>query len=71
MRRSHAANGNMPPDERLREVAGILAAGIVRLRVRAALPGANGDGVGREKTLENKPNWLEVPTEVRLTVHRG
>ncbi len=61
----------LTPDERLREVAAILAGGIVRLRLRAALPGTGGDEPGAEKPLENEPNCLEVGPEVRLSVHTG
>ncbi len=58
-------------EERRREVAAILAAGIVRLRTRAALPGSVCEGPDPEKTPENQPNCLEVSGETRLSVHRG
>jgi hypothetical protein len=61
----------LSPDERLREVAAILAAGVARLRLRAALPGSGGDGPGSEKPPESAPNCLEVSAETRLSVHSG
>ncbi len=71
MRRTGKATDPSGAERRRGEVAEILAAGVVRLRVRAALPGTNGGGGGREQTPEIGPNWLEVPTEVRLTVPPG
>ena len=57
----------LSPDERLREAAAILAAGVLRLRQRAALP--------PETTLENLAELpaagLEVPAETVLSVHTG
>ena len=58
-------------DQRLREVACILAAGILRLRARLALPAANAQLSGPQILLESGPNSLEVPREVRLSVHPG
>jgi hypothetical protein len=58
----------MTPDQRRQELAEILAAAIVRLRLRAALP----DPVpGAEKHPETVANCLEVPSERRLSVHTG
>jgi hypothetical protein len=58
----------MPPDDgRLREIARILAAGILRLRNRAALPVPENPG----KQAESSPNGLEVIGETRLSVHTG
>ncbi|HUG71613.1 MAG TPA: hypothetical protein VMM76_27970 [Pirellulaceae bacterium] len=57
----------LPPDERFREVAAILAAGISRLRHSSALSSENA-----EKNLpESPPDGLEVPTETRLSVRVG
>jgi hypothetical protein len=56
------------PDQRLREVAGILAGAVVRLRLRAALPGGD---AGAEKPPESVSNCLEVPSESMLSVHPG
>ena len=57
----------LSPDERLREVAAILATGILRLHQRAALPS--------EKLPENLetlvPNGLAIPPETRLSVPVG
>ena len=53
---------SLTPDERFAEVAGILAAGILRLHTRAALP---------ENTAESGSPGLEVPDEAVLSVHSG
>jgi hypothetical protein len=57
----------LSPDERLSEVAAILAAGVLRLRQRAALPA--------EKDVENpakqSPDGLELSAETRLSVRVG
>lgn len=59
---------SLTPDERLSEVAAILAGGFLRLHVRAALSGGN-------PAPENPPNsdraGLEVSEETVLTVHSG
>lgn len=55
------------PDERLREVAAILAAGVLRLRQRAALPPEKAP----EKPAELPAAGLEVPEETVLSVHTG
>jgi len=57
----------LSPDERLREVASILAAGVLRLRQRAALPTDN----ARKKLAELPAAGLEVPDETVLSVHTG
>jgi hypothetical protein len=61
----------MTDDERLREVARILAAGVLRLHARAALPPAPAQLPGTQILLESSPNCLEVPSETRLSVHTG
>jgi hypothetical protein len=53
-------------EEHFNEVVAILAGAVVRLRVRAALPG---DFVNTEKLPESFPNCLELPSESRLSVH--
>jgi hypothetical protein len=64
----------MKPDEPnnrdhecLREIASILAAGIVRLHRRAALTVE----VGPEKRENSAPNYLEVSAETVLSGQRG
>ena len=54
-------------DDRLREMASILAAGVLRLRQRAALPAEN----DLEKPVRLSPDGLEVPAETRLSVRVG
>lgn len=57
----------LTPDERLEEVAAILAAGVVRLRNRAALPQAS----DHENPTESGAACLEVPGKTVLSVHAG
>ncbi len=71
MRCTTRVDDAMTGEKRLQEVARILAGGIVRLRTRAALPGADGTDGRIEKSPENQPNCLEVSGETRLSVHRG
>jgi hypothetical protein len=56
-------------DRRRGEVARILAAGILRLRARAALPGAGEPGP--EKSAESVGDCLELSGGTRLSVHTG
>jgi hypothetical protein len=61
----------LAPHERLREVAAILAAGLLRLRARSALP-TDPDQVHGPKNLpESGQDCLEVPAETGLSVHTG
>jgi hypothetical protein len=55
------------PDERFREVAGILAAGVLRLWQRSALSTEN----RKENEPESSPDGLEVPAQMRLSVRVG
>jgi len=57
----------LSPDERFREVATILAAGILRLRQRSALSAENGDKI----LADSSPDGLEVLAETRLSVRVG
>lgn len=57
----------LSPDERFREVATILAAGISRLRQSSALPSEN----IKRNLAESSPDGLEVPAETRLSVRVG
>ena len=54
-------------DERSREVATILAAGITRLRQSSALSSENAE----KHLVESSPDGLEVPAETRLSVRVG
>lgn len=62
-----ADSARLLPDGRLREAAAILAAGILRLRQRAALPAENAP----ENPAKQPPDGLEVPAETRLSVRVG
>jgi hypothetical protein len=57
-------------DDRLREIAGILAAGILRLRCRAALPRTPDTTAGPKNLPDSSLNRLELPRESRLSVMR-
>lgn len=57
----------LSPDERFHEVAAILAAGVRRLRERAAL----GTGEDQKNLPKSPPAGLEVPAETRLSVRVG
>lgn len=57
-------DGSLKPDERLSEIAGIFAAGILRLSARAALAG----GVSQETPPNSSSSCLEVPLETVLSV---
>lgn len=63
----YARSACLSPDERLGEIAAILAAGLLRLDQRAALPA--------EESPENPPKrpaeGLEVPAKTRLSVRVG
>ncbi|GIW90013.1 MAG: hypothetical protein KatS3mg109_0445 [Pirellulaceae bacterium] len=59
---------HMAADERLHEVAGILAAGVLRLHSRAALP-AHAQDSGPEKPAKAGEDCLEVPGKTVLSVH--
>jgi hypothetical protein len=56
-------------DDRIREIAAILAAGVLRLRSRAALPGA--PQAVPQILPESAPNGLELCDESGLSVHTG
>ena len=58
----------LTPDERLSKVACILAAGVLRLHARAALPG---DDPALEKSRDSGPAGLEVSEKTVLSVHSG
>jgi hypothetical protein len=57
----------LTPDERLHEVATILAAGVMRQRQRAALP----TDATNKNPAELSAAGLEVPNETVLSVHTG
>jgi hypothetical protein len=61
----------LTPDERRAEVANILAAGILRLHTRAALPPSSASSSDQEKLAESAPSCLEVSDETVLSVHNG
>jgi hypothetical protein len=68
--RPHDDPAAMTADERLREVAAILAAGILRLSSRAALPDT-GKHSGPKNPPEPGRDCLEVSVETVLSDHKG
>ncbi|MCX7429091.1 MAG: hypothetical protein NTW96_26135 [Planctomycetia bacterium] len=58
----------LTPDERLSEVASILAAGVLRLHARSAFPA---DNRGPGESPNSAPSGLEVSEETVLSVQRG
>jgi hypothetical protein len=62
---------NMTPEERLVEVAAILAEGVLRLRRRAAIPVVSGGVTALQNPLESGRNCLDECAETRLHGHRG
>lgn len=66
--RSFNDPSSLTPDERLSEVACILAAGVLRLHARAAL---SCDSPGPEKSQNSAPPGLELSDETVLSVHCG
>jgi hypothetical protein len=57
----------LSPDQRFSELAGILAAGLLRLA-----PGSSSSPTSApQKSLESVPNCLDVPANPRLSVHTG
>jgi hypothetical protein len=64
-------NDVLAPDVRLREVARILALGILRLHSRAALVAAADEPGVSENPAQNAQDCLEVSPATVLTVHTG
>lgn len=62
---------SLTPDDRRSEVAGILAAGILRLHTRAALPDRPTDLSATEKPVKSAAPGLEVLDETVLSVYSG
>ena len=66
--RSIEEPASLTSDERLSEVASILAEGILRLHARAAL---SGDSPIPKILPDSGPSCLEVPADTVLSVHSG
>jgi hypothetical protein len=68
MYRQYHHDPDLPtPEQRRRDIAAILAAGILRLRARAALAPTFDLG----KTENSAPNCLEVSGQTVLSGHQG
>ena len=63
--------GTMTADQRRREVARILAAGILRLHARAALPAEPGELSSPKNPADSGQDGLEVSQETVLSGHTG
>ena len=61
----------LTPDQRLRDLAAILARGVLRLHSRAALTTNPGPHADPEKPQNSSENRLELPAIPRLSVTRG
>ena len=62
---------HLTPDQRLAEVASILAVGVLRLHMRAAIP-EDAEQLPAPENLEKSDSpGLEVPGETVLSVHNG
>ena len=67
----HPDDASSHEGDGLGEIAGILAAGILRLRKRAALAGTARESPASGNSAESVANRLEVHAETRLSVHTG
>jgi hypothetical protein len=71
MQRHAEPDGTMSADQRRREVARILAAGVLRLQARAALPPDPGETSGPKNRAQSGQDCLEVLRKTVLSVHTG
>jgi hypothetical protein len=62
---------SLTPEERLREVARLLAAGVLRLRAHPARAAGLAEHPGPENTAKTERDCLEVPGETVLSVQNG
>jgi hypothetical protein len=68
----HTGDIDMITDaDRLGEIAGLLAEGILRLRCRAALPTAPAHTPGSENLPNSSLNCLDLSAQTRLSVPTG
>ena len=70
MRPSHDP-ASLTPEQRFRELAAVLAAGLRRLREPRTPAAGPGTHPAPEKPSESGANCLEVPGETVLSVHTG
>jgi hypothetical protein len=59
------------PEERLRDIAAVIAAGLLRLRDRTALPTESPSHLAPEKPGKVSTQGLEVSADTSVTVHGG
>ena len=70
----HTTDVPLAPEERLREVAGILAAGLLRFRIRpqlAATSDMSGEHVPPQESTESAQKALGLPATTRPDPHAG
>jgi len=70
----HTTDVPLSPEERLREVATILAAGLLRLRTRpqlAATSDTSGEHVPPQESAESARKALGLPATARPGLHAG
>ncbi len=70
MDRTWTDDDHLTEEQRLRDLARTLAAGILRLRARHLIP-TGGDQPRPQIAAESSANCLEVPPETVLSVHTG
>src|SRR5205085_1336459 len=61
--RLHDSPASLTPEERFRELAGLLATGLRRLRLRPSLPADPAEHPGPKNPPESPPNGLELRRE--------
>ena len=61
----------LTPNDRLREVGVILAAGLLRLRARAAIPATSVAAIPTQLLSESRHSELELSRRTSVTVHTG
>ena len=63
--------GSMTPDDRLAEIAAILAEGVLRLRRRGGIPATSTPPESAGNPLESSEICLELPAKSRLHGQHG
>jgi hypothetical protein len=71
MDRNRTEDDGLTEEQRLRDIARTLAAGILRLRARALSPPAATSPPCPQIVAESGPNCLDVPPETVLSVQTG
>jgi hypothetical protein len=64
-------NSDLTPQDRFREIAAVLATGVLRLRDRAALAAEPGEHLAPKNPEKTGDSCLELPGKTVLSVHTG